>query len=47
LIAEDVAADTRKLYSTAAFKADVSESDDSLQRFVERRREYLLKATAK
>jgi hypothetical protein len=47
LIAEDVADDTRKLYSTAAFKADVSESDDSLQRFVERRREYLLKATAK
>ena len=46
LIAEDVKVDTRKLYSTEAFSADVSQSDDSLQRFIERRRAFLLKSPA-
>ena len=37
----------RKLYSTEAFSADVRGSDDSLQRFVEKRREFLLKPRAR
>jgi len=43
LIAADVKVDGRKLYSTEAFSADVRGSDDSLQRFIEKRREFLLK----
>ena len=43
LIAEDVKVDTRKLYSTEAFSADVRGSEDSLQTFIEKRRAFLLK----
>ena len=43
LIAEDVKVDGRKLYSTEAFTADVSEGENSLRAFVEKRRAYLLK----
>jgi len=43
LIAADVKVDGRKLYSTEAFSGDVRGSDDSLQRFIEKRREFLLK----
>jgi hypothetical protein len=43
LIAEDVKVDGRKLYSTQAFTADVSEGENSLRAFVEKRRAYLLK----
>jgi hypothetical protein len=43
LIAEEVKLDTRKLYSTEAFAVEVSGSEESLQRFVERRRSFLLK----
>jgi hypothetical protein len=45
LIAEDVEADTRKLHTTEAFRTGFSGSENSLQRFVERRREFLLKVT--
>ena len=45
LIDEDVKLDTRKLYSYESFKTGLSGSEDSLQRFVERRREFLLKVT--
>ena len=47
LIAADVKVDGRKLYSTEAFSADVRGSDDSLQRFIEKRREFLLKPWAR
>jgi hypothetical protein len=43
LIAEEVKLDGRKLYSTEAFSADVSASENSLQRFIEKRRAFLLK----
>ena len=51
LIESDIKADTRKLYSTAAFHADVGAdyedgspaSENTLRGFVERRREFLLK----
>jgi spore coat protein CotH len=43
LIADDVKADTRKLYSFEAFQNDVAESERSLKAFVEKRRAYLLK----
>ena len=43
LIAEDVKSDTRKLYSTEAFAADVRGTENSLQAFVEKRRAFLLK----
>ncbi|MEQ1573531.1 MAG: CotH kinase family protein [Vicinamibacterales bacterium] len=43
IIAADVKADTRKLYSSEAFEADVSGSAGSLKNFVERRRAFLLK----
>ena len=43
LIAEDVKLDTKKLYSTEAFSAEVSGSENSLQSFIERRRAYLLR----
>ena len=42
LIADDVKVDGRKLYSTEAFSADVRGSEDSLQRFIEKRRAFLL-----
>jgi hypothetical protein len=43
LIADEVKADTRKLYSYEAFVADVAESPNSLKKFVEERRVFLLK----
>ena len=43
VIAADVKADTRKLYSTAQFTAGVDRGDDSLKSFADRRRAYLLK----
>ena len=43
VIADAVKADTRKLYSFEAFRADVDGSERSLKSFVERRRAYLLK----
>jgi hypothetical protein len=45
LIAEDVKADTRKLYSYEAFETGLAGSENSLQSFVTRRREFLLKVT--
>ena len=41
LIAEDVKADTRKLYSTEAFKAETDGDERSLKSFIEKRRAYL------
>ena len=43
LIAEDVKADTRKLYSFEAFTAGLDGSERSLKTFVEKRRAFLLK----
>ena len=43
LIAEEVKADTRKLYSYERFQADVAESPTSLKHFVDSRRAFLLK----
>jgi spore coat protein CotH len=43
LIAEDVKVDTRKLYSTEAFKAETEGDERSLKNFVEKRRAYLMK----
>jgi hypothetical protein len=43
VIAADVKADTRKLYTTAQFTAAVDRGDDSLKSFADRRRAYLLK----
>jgi hypothetical protein len=45
LIAEDVKADTRKLYGWDAFQSGFSGSPGSLQGFAERRREFLLNVT--
>ena len=45
LIAEDVKTDTQKLYSTEAFAADVSGTENSLQAFVEKRRAFLVEMT--
>jgi hypothetical protein len=45
LIREDVALDTRKLYSTEAFESGLETGPDSLKTFVDERREYLLKVT--
>ena len=44
LIAADVQADTRKLYTTEEFEAGLN---GSLKSFVESRRTYLLKTTAR
>jgi spore coat protein CotH len=44
VIAADVKADTRKLYTTERFTAGVDRGDDSLKSFVDRRRAFLLKA---
>lgn len=46
LIAEDVALDTRKLFSTEAFATGTRGTDESLQSFVEKRREYLLRTVS-
>jgi len=43
LIAADVKADTRRLYSFEAFETDVDGHERSLKSFVERRRAFLLK----
>ncbi len=43
LIAEDVKADTRKLYSFEAFTAGLDGSEKSLKAFVEKRRAFLLR----
>jgi spore coat protein CotH len=45
LIADDVRADTRKLYSWDAFQVGLSGSPNSLQGFTQRRREFLLNVT--
>ena len=45
LIREEVALDTRKLYSTEAFETGLEGGPDSLRTFVEARRQYLLKVT--
>jgi len=46
VIADEVKLDTRKLYSTEAFATGLEGGEDSLRRFVEQRREFLLKVTA-
>jgi hypothetical protein len=46
LIAEDVKADTRKLYSAEAFSTALMGSEQSLQSFIKKRREFLLSVTA-
>jgi hypothetical protein len=43
LIAGDVKADTRKLYSFEAFQAETDGGERSLKSFVEKRRAFLLK----
>ena len=43
LIAEEVKADTRKLYSFERFQADVADSPNSLKSFADKRRAFLLK----
>lgn len=43
LIADEVKADTRKLYSFEAFQSGVAGTDQSLKSFVDRRRAFLLK----
>jgi hypothetical protein len=43
LIADDVKADTRKLYSFEAFQTDIDGHERSLRSFVDRRRAFLLK----
>ena len=45
VIAADVKADTRKLYTTERFTSGVDRGNDSLKSFVDRRRAFLLKAT--
>jgi hypothetical protein len=45
LIREDVKLDTRKLYSTEAFESGLEGEGESLKKFVDERREYLLKVT--
>jgi hypothetical protein len=37
--------DTRKLYSTEAFETGLEGGENSLRKFVEARREFLLKVT--
>ena len=43
LIASEVKADTKKLYSFEAFEQRVATGEDSLKSFADRRRAYLLK----
>ena len=45
VIADEVKLDTRKLYSTEAFETGLEGGEDSLRKFVESRREFLLKVT--
>ena len=45
LIADDVKADTRKLYSFEAFQNDVDDRRAQPRSFVEKRRAFLLKST--
>ena len=45
VIADEVRLDTRKLYSTEAFESGLEGGEGSLRRFVEARREFLLKVT--
>ena len=45
VIADEVKLDTRKLYSSEAFESGLDGGEDSLRRFVEARREFLLKVT--
>jgi hypothetical protein len=45
VIADEVRLDTRKLYSTEAFETGLEGGEGSLRRFVEARREFLLKVT--
>ena len=45
VIADEVKLDTRKLYSTEAFESGLENGEGSLRRFVEARREFLLKVT--
>jgi hypothetical protein len=45
LIAEDVKADTRKLYSYEGFQAGLTGPENSLKSFVQSRRAFLLSAT--
>jgi spore coat protein CotH len=47
LIAEDVKTDTRKLYSGEAFKEETDGAARSLKAFVDKRRAFLLKTTAR
>lgn len=47
LIEADVRADTKKLFPTEAFDAGVGDGESSIRHFVDRRREFLLKATAR
>jgi hypothetical protein len=44
LVADAVMADTRKLYSSEAFTAELTEGEESLKSFVDRRRAFLLGA---
>jgi spore coat protein CotH len=46
LIADDVRADTKKLYPFQAFQTGVATGEDSLKSFVDRRRAFLLKGTS-
>ena len=46
LIDADVKADTRKLYSYEAFQTGLSGPENTLQRFIEQRRQFLLNVTA-
>jgi hypothetical protein len=46
VIADEVKLDTRKLYSTDTFESGLEGGEDSLRKFVEARREFLLKVTA-
>jgi CotH kinase protein len=45
VVADEVKLDTRKLYSTEAFETGLEGGEDSLRKFVETRREFLLKVT--
>jgi hypothetical protein len=45
LIREEVRLDTRKLYSTEAFESGLEGEGESLKKFADERREYLLKVT--
>jgi hypothetical protein len=46
LIREEVRLDTRKLYSTEGFESGLEGEGESLKKFADERREYLLKVTS-